>query len=335
MVRSRKEDRIMNARLSRRFIAVVAALALLGAACAPQQAPLAAPAAPVKAGPAAAAPAVPAPPVAAQPAAPTAPQLDVMGTLDKTLFGLPEGWAIVQPKALSEQLQAAPPMLIDLREPSEVQKGYIASAVHIPLRTLADNLNTLPADKNAPIVLYCGSGHRSAMGLMTLRSFGYTNVKSMAGGTNNWTKESLPLVTEPAIQAAPVQATPGQFDAALVAEFSTYLKGIPEGWAIVQPKALEEQMAATKPFLLDVREPSETAKGTIEGAVTVPLRGLAKNLDKLPADKTSPVVVYCGSGHRSAMALEALRMAGYTNVKSMAGGTNAWTAAGLTLTGGQ
>lgn len=319
----------MNARFGRRFVALVAAAALLGAACAPQQAPLAAPPA---AGPAKSAPA----PVVQAPAAvqPAAPQLDLMGTLDKTLFGLPDGWAVVQPKALAEQLQAAPPLLIDLREPNEVEKGYLAGAVHIPLRALADNLSALPADKNAPIVLYCGSGHRSAMGLMTLRAFGYTNVKSMAGGTNAWTKEGLPLVTEPAIPAATAQAAPAPFDPALTSAFATYFKGIPEGWGVVQPKALEEQLAATKPFLLDVREPSETAKGIIEGAVTVPLRGLAKNLDKLPADKGTPVVVYCGSGHRSAMAMETLRMAGYTNVKSLAGGTNNWTAAGLALTGG-
>jgi rhodanese-related sulfurtransferase len=258
----------------------------------------------------------------------------VVGTLDKALFGLPEGWAVVQPKALAEQLQAASPMLIDLREKSEVEKGYIASAVHIPVRTLADNLNALPADKAAPIVLYCGSGHRSAMGLLTLRSFGYTNVKSLAGGTGNWTKEGLPLTTEPAIPAAPAQAAPGQFDQPLVSAFSAYYKGIPEGWGVVQPQALQEQMAATKPLLLDVREPSETGKGIIEGAVTVPIRGVAKNLDKLPADKAAPIVVYCGSGHRSAMVMETLRMAGYTNVKSLAGGTNNWTATGLTLAGG-
>ncbi|MGE3913400.1 MAG: rhodanese-like domain-containing protein, partial [Chloroflexota bacterium] len=129
----------MNARRNRQFIAIVAAFALLGAACSPQQAPLTAPA-PVS-GPIKAAPVVQ-PPAIQQPAAPAAAQLDVMGTLDKTLFGLPEGWAVVQPKALSEQLQAAPPMLIDLREPAEVEKGYIAGAVHIPLRTLADSLNT-------------------------------------------------------------------------------------------------------------------------------------------------------------------------------------------------
>ena len=321
----------MNARLSRRLIAVVAALALLGAACAPQQAaPLQAP--PVS-GPVKAAPVVQVP-VAAQPAAPAAAQLDVMATLDKTLFGLPEGWAIVQPKALAEQLQAAPPMLIDLREPSEVEKGYIASAVHMPLRTLADNLTALPADKATPIVLYCGSGHRSAMGLMTLRTFGYTNVKSLAGGTANWTKEGLALATEPPIPLATAQATPAQFDPRLAATFSTYFKGIPEGWGVVQPKALEEQLAATKPFLLDVREPSETSKGIIDGAVTIPLRGLAQNMERLPADKAAPIMVYCGSGHRSAMAMETLRMAGYTNVKSLAGGAANWTAAGLTLTGG-
>ena len=41
-----------------------------------------------------------------------------------------------------------------------------------------------------------------------------------------------------------------------------------------------------------------------------------------------PVVVYCGSGHRSAMAMVAMQLAGYTNVKSLSGGWKAWVDGG-------
>ncbi len=94
--------------------------------------------------------------------------------------------------------------------------------------------------------------------------------------------------------------------------------------------AAKEQIAATKPFVLDVREVKEiTDNGTIEGSVNIPLRLLTKSLDKLPKDKTSPIITYCAIGHRGAMAMETLRLLGYSNLKSILGGFNAWKAANL------
>ena len=65
------------------------------------------------------------------------------------------------------------------------------------------------------------------------------------------------------------------------------------------------------------------------GSTQLPIRTLIKSLDKLPTDKSAVIITECGSGHRSAMAMMALNMLGYSNVKSMAGGFNAWKAANL------
>ena len=54
----------------------------------------------------------------------------------------------------------------------------------------------------------------------------------------------------------------------------------------------------------------------------------AARASEWPADKNMPVVVYCGSGHRSAMAMVAMQLAGYTNVKSLSGGWKAWVDGG-------
>lgn len=67
--------------------------------------------------------------------------------------------------------------------------------------------------------------------------------------------------------------------------------------------------------------------GTIDGSVNIPIRDLAKSPDKLPADKNAPIVTYCAVGQRGAIAMTALRLLGYTNVKSMGGGFNAWVKA--------
>lgn len=80
--------------------------------------------------------------------------------------------------------------------------------------------------------------------------------------------------------------------------------------------------------LLDVRTKEEWNEGHLKGAtlVTVTEQGF---LDKAKAalDPKKPVVVYCRSGKRSAMAASQLRTAGYT-VYDLDGGITAWMAAG-------
>jgi rhodanese-related sulfurtransferase len=56
------------------------------------------------------------------------------------------------------------------------------------------------------------------------------------------------------------------------------------------------------------------------------VRNVLKNLDKLPA-QDQPIAVYCGSAHRGAMVMAALRMLGYTDVRNLAGGLGAWVKA--------
>ena len=53
--------------------------------------------------------------------------------------------------------------------------------------------------------------------------------------------------------------------------------------------------------------------------------------DALPADRSTPIAVYCRSGNMSASASEDLIGLGYTNVVDLAGGMNAWAAAGRPL----
>ena len=77
---------------------------------------------------------------------------------------------------------------------------------------------------------------------------------------------------------------------------------------------------------IDVREPPEWQDGTVPGALTIP-RGVLewKSADeKQLGNKSTPIVVYCKSGGRSALAAQSLQVLGYDNVKSMAGGFEAW-----------
>lgn len=282
--------------------------------------------APQAAVPAPAQPQAPAP-VQAQPVAPK-PVLDLKVAFDKFHSTLPDGFYGVKPDALKEQMAAAKPFILDVREPKELaDAGFIEGAVNIPIRSLMKNLDKLPA-KDMPIVVYCGIGHRGAIALEALRMLGYTNVKSLSGGFTAWKDGNFPIMKD--TPGAPVAGAKPEVDAELLAAIDKYLSALPEGFSLVAPTALKEQLAVAKPFLLDVREAKEvTDNGMIEGSVNVPIRALLKSLDKLPQDKSTPIVVYCAVGHRGGMAMMTLQMMGYTNVKSITGGLNNWVKAGF------
>ncbi len=74
--------------------------------------------------------------------------------------------------------------------------------------------------------------------------------------------------------------------------------------------------------LVDVRNPGETAGGTIPGAVLIPLPQLAGRAGEL--DPGTPVVVYCAGGWRSSVGASVLRAHGLTDVSDLLGGYNAW-----------
>lgn len=87
----------------------------------------------------------------------------------------------------------------------------------------------------------------------------------------------------------------------------------------------------TLPLLLDVREESEWNKDHLPGAKHLGRGILERDIETLVPDMTTPIVVYCGGGYRSALAAESLQKMGYVEVQSMAGGYRGWCDAGYTL----
>ncbi|MEM7139613.1 MAG: MBL fold metallo-hydrolase [Actinomycetota bacterium] len=77
--------------------------------------------------------------------------------------------------------------------------------------------------------------------------------------------------------------------------------------------------------LIDIRQPGETAAGTIDGAIEIPLTRLNEQLASLDASK--PTVVYCAGGYRSSIAASRLAAAGFGDVSDLLGGYGAWVAA--------
>lgn len=81
--------------------------------------------------------------------------------------------------------------------------------------------------------------------------------------------------------------------------------------------------------LVDVREDHEWAAGHIPAAVHVGRGVLERDAEALWPDPSTPLVLYCGGGFRSALAADAMQRLGFTDVRSLAGGVRTWQAAGL------
>lgn len=77
-------------------------------------------------------------------------------------------------------------------------------------------------------------------------------------------------------------------------------------------------------ILLDVRQPEEHAMARIESSTFIPLGELPAALPRLQEHADKPIVTHCHLGMRSLQAAAFLRQQGFDDVKSMAGGIDAW-----------
>jgi len=93
-------------------------------------------------------------------------------------------------------------LVIDVREPAEYQRAHLPGAVHVPRGMLEFEIHKLVerscgnqniALEDQPLVVYCGTGGRSALAAASLQSLGYKNVRSMAGGVAAWTQAEFSL----------------------------------------------------------------------------------------------------------------------------------------------
>lgn len=97
------------------------------------------------------------------------------------------------------------------------------------------------------------------------------------------------------------------------------------GWEMT-PRELRALMhTGHAPHLLDCRTVPERETATIAGSVHVPMADLSARLGELRKWEDEPIVVYCHHGARSLRVTAALRQAGFSDVRSLAGGIHLWS----------
>jgi DMSO/TMAO reductase YedYZ molybdopterin-dependent catalytic subunit/rhodanese-related sulfurtransferase len=190
--------------------------------------------------------------------------------------------------------QDAGAVLLDVRSPAEFMAGHVRGAVSIGLRGRFEECAgaVLPLDRDVVLV---GAVELAAEATARLGAAGYDRV---AGQLDDL--------------ASVLTAGPDLIEA---------------GSRLTIEQLAELQRLEPALQLVDVRDPAETARGTLPGAREIPLASLIKLPDAL--DRSAPVLVYSTGGYRSVVAASVLAAAGFADVADLAGGYRAWEGAGL------
>lgn len=107
----------------------------------------------------------------------------------------------------------------------------------------------------------------------------------------------------------------------------TYADLVREAIAIAgetTPAELAQQLEKGPVLLIDCREQEEFGGGVIAGASLVPRSSIESAVARAGLAPDTPIVVYCASGVRSALAARTLHEMGYTSATSLAGGIQRW-----------
>jgi len=91
--------------------------------------------------------------------------------------------ALITAEELKTRIEGmiAPP-IVDVRDAEELEEGYIEGSIHIPMDQLEAKIVEVLPNKQREVILYCARGRRSAVAMDILDKMGYTNVKSVVGG---------------------------------------------------------------------------------------------------------------------------------------------------------
>ena len=105
------------------------------------------------------------------------------------------GWSEITVDRLYDRVNSdRPPLLIDIRSPTEFNGGYghIPDARSIQILDLASNIEDLDPFKVKEIVAMCQGGGLSLVAVDILEKAGFKDVKSLKGGTDLWNKRGYP-----------------------------------------------------------------------------------------------------------------------------------------------
>ena len=123
----------------------------------------------------------------------------IASAIEEYLSSMPSDYhAIRSVAALKRILESPGSLLIDVRTVSEYKSGHIPGAVNLPLDVLGTHVAEFPADQ--PVVLYCSTGYRSAMGVMALQLEGRHLAMGFPPSFAGWKAAGEPVAAMASVQ---------------------------------------------------------------------------------------------------------------------------------------
>lgn len=190
-------------------------------------------------------------------------------------------------------------VIIDLRPPEKAKKGHLPRAVSMPIATLEDTFDEVPA--KAPIILYSDNQEDTMQALRVFKENGYKKIALIHGGYHGWKRLGGKLVEGP-----------------ITTEVNWTRKLAPG------EVSMEDFLAAvedpSKALILDVRTNEEVKTGKIPTSKHIPLDELCSKMDEFFASlgditKDQMIYIHCTTGARAEMAFKELSKNGYKNAK--------------------
>jgi hydroxyacylglutathione hydrolase len=94
-------------------------------------------------------------------------------------------------EAATALASAAPPFVLDVRNPKEWEDAHIDSSRNIPLNHLVERMDEVPADR--PILVHCAGGYRSSIAAGLLQQHGRVKLTELSGGLSAWEAAGQPV----------------------------------------------------------------------------------------------------------------------------------------------
>ena len=228
-------------------------------------------------------------------------------------------------------------IIVDVRSDEHYANAHIPGSIHISYADAwrEEKTSYLPKDKKIIVVDY--SGHAASQVAVLWNMLGFDAV-AMHNGMAGWSKSrdvigGSPLPCDPLnYPVVQTSAAAGSYDlpaleakAVTLAELvAVQSKAASEKSVVIQAAELQEKLAGSSYFLVDLRDTAHYQAGHIAGAVNIPFRSLAEreNLRKMPLGKQ--IVMVCYDGHAASQAARIVNQLGY-NAVALRDGMSLWT----------
>jgi len=202
---------------------------------------------------------------------------------------------------------------IDVRERGEFARAQIAGTSPVNRGTLEIRLPVMVPDRRVPVVVCCDDGRRSGLAAETLATMGYTDIKVLAGGIDEWQRRGLPVRSGWGVHG------------------KEYGERVAHGGNVTHLDAVElarRRKAGEDVVVVDVRSREEYLRGHVPDTYHIPGGNLLLDAPRLPLAENTTLVVSCAGRTRGILGAQLLHDNGFTNVYALENGVMGWFLAG-------